>query len=214
MFQDLRWACIVIFTASIPLLVLARYKYPEFPAWLLIVLATAMGWILPYAHISLRGPMIEQLDREQRAAEEEYMRHPPPPIQNPDGSYTIENPFGIGDYFPEVYHPVASLTYGPAYLMCCWVAAWLFFRRSAPGVRRLILLVSGGVLLVEWAVFIGELIKIRPPAIFSDEVFIYGWNPFFGPQLTLPLAMLIAWLVVACLPTALVAVFKRPIKGA
>jgi hypothetical protein len=132
MFAELRWACIALFTASIPLLVLARYKYPEFPAWLLIVLATALGWTLPYAHISLRGSMIKEVDREQRAAAEEYMRHPPPAIQNPDGSYTIENPLGIGDYLPEAYHPVASLIYGPAYLMCCWIAAWPFFRPCGP----------------------------------------------------------------------------------
>ena len=61
MFADFRWACIALFTASIPLLVLARYKYPEFSAWLLIVLATASGWIFPYTHISLREPVIEEL---------------------------------------------------------------------------------------------------------------------------------------------------------
>jgi hypothetical protein len=43
---------------------------------------------------------------------------------------------------------------------------------------------------------------IRPPAIFGDRVFIYGWNPFYGPQLTLPLALLTAWLVVVLLPEA------------
>jgi hypothetical protein len=210
----LRLACVVLFTASIPLLVLARFKYSKFPAWLPIILATAMGWILPYTHMSLRAPMIREMDRKERMAEEEYMRHPPPPIQNPDGSVTVENPFGIGDYLPEEYHSVASLLYGPVYLMGCWPAAWLFFRRSAPRLRRRMLLVSVAVLLAAWAAIIGDLIKIRPPRIFSDEVFIYGWNHFFGPQLTLPLAMLIAWLMVAWLPTALAAVFKRPIKGA
>jgi hypothetical protein len=213
-FAELRLVCIALFTASIPLLVLARYKCPEFPAWLLIVLATASGWLLPYAHISLRGPMIEQLNREERLAAEEYMRHPPPPIQNPDGSITIENPLGMGDYLPEEYHPVASLIYGPAYLMCCWLAAWILFRRCAPRLRRRILLVSGGVILTEWTAIVVELIRIRPPGIFSDGVLIFGWNPFFGPQLTLPLAVLIAWLVVAWLPSALAVVFKRPMRGA
>ena len=141
------------------------------------------------------------------------MRHPPPPIQNPDGSISIENPIGMGDYLPEEYHPVASLIYGPAYLMCCWRAAWLFFRRCAPSLRRRILLVSGGVILAEGTAILGELVKIRPPEIFSDEVLIYGWNPFFGPQLILPLAMLTAWLIAAWLPKALATVFKRPIKG-
>jgi hypothetical protein len=208
MLEVLRLACVVLFTTSIPLLVLARFKYSKFPAWLLITLATAVGWILPYTYMSLRAPMIRQIDRQERMAEEEYMRHPPPPIHNPDGSVTIENPIGIGDLVPEVYHPVASLLYGPTYLVCCWLAARLFFLRCAPALRRRLLFVSIGALLVEWAAFISELIRIKPPAIFSDEVFIYGWNSFFGPQLTLPLAMFTAWLLVAWLPTV-AAVFKR-----
>jgi hypothetical protein len=43
---------------------------------------------------------------------------------------------------------------------------------------------------------------------------IYGWNPFFGPQLALPLAVLTTWLLVAWLPTALATALKRSIKGA
>jgi hypothetical protein len=42
----------------------------------------------------------------------------------------------------------------------------------------------------------------------------YGWNPFFGPQLTLPLAVLTGWLVAAWLHTGLASVLNRPIKGA
>jgi hypothetical protein len=34
MLGDLRLACIPLLTASIPLLVLARFRYSEFPAWL------------------------------------------------------------------------------------------------------------------------------------------------------------------------------------
>ena len=74
------------------------------------------------------------------------------------------------------------------------------------------MLVAGGVLLVEWAAIIGE--RIRPLEMFSDGVLIYGWNPFFGPQLTLPLAVLTGWLVAAWLPATLASILKRPIKGA
>jgi hypothetical protein len=70
------------------------------------------------------------------------------------------------------------------------------------------------VILTEWTAIVVELIRIRPPGIFSDGVLIFGWNPFFGPQLTLPLAVLIAWLVVAWLPIALAVVFKHPMRGA
>src|SRR5580698_8370271 len=102
---------ILLFTASIPLLVLARFKYSKFPAWLLLVLATVFGWFLTYAHMSLRAPMIHAFDRAERQAAEQYMRHPSPPIRNPDGGWTVDNPYEIGDYLPEVYHPVASLIY-------------------------------------------------------------------------------------------------------
>jgi hypothetical protein len=219
MFEELRWACIALFTASIPLLVLARFKYSEFPAWPLIVLAIGLGWIFPYAYSSLWSPMIQEEEHARRAAEEdvaeEYRRHPPPPVRTPDGHYEtiVENPYALVDYAWEEYHPVASLLYGPAYLMSCWLAIWLFLRRSASNQRRAILLVMGGVMLGEWIAIIGGLIKFRPPEIFSDGVLMDNWNLFFGP-LTLPLAALIAWLVVAWLPTAFVLLFKRPIKGA
>jgi len=197
-FAVLRLTCIVLFTASIPVLVLVRFKYSKVPAWILIALATASGWCLVYAHMSLRAPMLHAFDRAERQAAEEYMRHPPPPIRNPDGSWTVDNPYAIGDYLPEVYHPVASLIYGPVYLAGCWFGAWLFFRRSSPDQRRRLFLVSIGVVLIEWTAIICE--PLKPPAIFSDEVLIYGWNPFFGPQLTLPLALIAAWLIGSWLP--------------
>lgn len=214
MFQDLQLACVVIFTVSIPLLVLARYRYAEIPtARLLLVLATVLGWGLANAHAGLEHLWVDAERREEWAAFDQAIRHPPPPVELPDGSIEIGNP-GIAEYLWEEYHPVTAIIYGPAYLGSCWLAAWAIFRRSSPGVRRPILLVSAGMLLAVWAAIIGELIKIKPPGIFSDGVFIYGWNPFFGPQLALPLAGLTTWLVVAWLPTALATALERSIKGA
>jgi hypothetical protein len=108
-------------------------------------------------------------------------RHPPPPVKMADGSWVINGP-GIGEFLWEEYHPITAMIYGPAYLLGCWLAAWAFFRRSSPRLRRAILLVSIGVLLAAWTTILGELIKIKPPGIFSDGVYIYGWNPFFGPS--------------------------------
>jgi hypothetical protein len=117
-------------------------------ARLLILLAIALGWIFPFAHKTLERPMHQELDREERVAAEEYMRHPPPPIKNADGSWetAVDNPYGIGDWIAEDYHPVESLLYGPAYLVVCWVAAWVFFRRSPSEARSRILLITGAVL--------------------------------------------------------------------
>lgn len=208
-FGVLRLACVILFTLSVPLMVRARFRNPEFPAWRLILLAIALGWIFPIAHKMLERPMHQELDREERVAAEEYMRHPPPPpppSRNANGSVetAVDNPYGIGDWIEEDYHPVESLLYGPAYLGGCWLAAWAYFRRSTPPrLRRPILLVAAGLLLVAWAAIIGERVRIKPPGIFSDGIFIYGWNPFFGPQLTLPLALLASWLLVGWLPGAL-----------
>jgi hypothetical protein len=205
-FGILRLACVVLFTLSIPLMVHARFRNPKFPTWLLILLAIASGWIFPFAHKALELPMHREFDREERVAAEEYMRHPPsppPPIKNADGSWetVVENPYGIGDWIEEHYHPVGSLLYGPTYLVVCWAAAWVFFRRCPSGARRRILLISGAVLLTIWIAVVGYLIK--PPEIFNDGILVYGWNPFFGPQLTLPLALLTAWAFVGWLPSAL-----------
>jgi len=208
MFEALQLACVAIFTVSIPMVVLARYRYPELPAWYFIVLAAALGWVLANAHAGFQHLWVDAERQEELVAWHEAIRHPKPPIEMPDGSVESEVGPGIGEYLWESYQPVTAIIYGPAYLLGCWLAAWAFFR-SAPRLRRLILLVSGGVLLAGSTAILGELIKIKPPDIFSDGVFIYGWNPFFGPQLTLPLTLLTAWLVVAWLPAALATIFKR-----
>jgi hypothetical protein len=213
MFQDLQWACVAIFTASIPLVVLAHYRYPESPVWHFIVLAAVLGWVFANAHAGIQHLWVDAERREELAAFDEAIRNPEPPVLQPDGSWAIGGP-GIADFLWEEYRPVTAMIYGPVYLLGCWLAAWAFFRRSSPRLRRAILLVSIGVLLAAWTAILGELIKIKPPDIFSDGVFIYGWNPFFGPQLLLPLALLTAWLVVAWLPTALARVSKRPSKSA
>jgi hypothetical protein len=69
--------------------------------------------MLTYAHVSLRAPMIHAFDRAEREAAEEYLRHPPPPSIET----SVDNPYGIGEYLPEVNHPVGSLIYGPVYLV-------------------------------------------------------------------------------------------------
>jgi len=202
-FWVLRLACVVLFTLLIPLMVRKRFRNPEFRAWHLIILAIALGWIFPFAHKTLERPMHQAFDREERLAAEEYMRHPPPPTKNADGSWetVVDNPYSFGDWISEVYHPVESLFYGPAYLVTCWVAAWAFFCRSSLEARSRILLISGAVLLTFWIAVVGYV--INPPFIFNDGVFVNGWNLFFGPQLTLPLALMTAWLFVGWLPGAL-----------
>lgn len=211
-FGVLRLACVVLFTLSVPMMVRARFRNLEFPAWKLILLAIAVGWIFPFAHKTLERPMHQEFDREERVAAEEHMRHPPPPVRNADGSWetTVDNPYGIGDWIEEDYHPVESLLYGPAYLVVCWVAAWAFFRRSPSQARSRILLISGAVLLSFWIAIVGYVIS--PPEIFSDGILVNGWNPFFGPQLTLPLALLTAWLLVGWLPGALARSLGRKSK--
>jgi hypothetical protein len=210
MFEELRSACVAVFTVSIPLLAVVRFK-SKFPVWLLIILSIALGWFLPYTHMSMREPMIRQADREHTAMQEEYERHPWPVTSATDPA---KNPFSFGDFVPEPYHPVASLAYGPVYLMGCWLAAWLYFCRSGSGQRRQVLVVSVGVVLVEWAALFGYVVKSTPRNAVIDTVLFNWWDRFFGPQLTLPLAMIVAWLVAAWLPTTAAAKLKRSIKRA
>jgi hypothetical protein len=213
MFQLLQWACVAIFTVSVPLVVFARFRYSEFPVWHFILLAAVLGWVLVNAHAGIQHLWVDAERQDEFAAFHEFIRHPPPPVTEPDGSLTIEGP-GIGDFLWEEYKPITATVYGPAYFLCCWLAAFALFRHSSPRLRRVILLVSIGVLLAVWTAIFGAPIKIKPPDIFGDGVYIFGWNPFFGPQLTLPLAVLTAWLVVAWLPSAIAGILKRPIKSA
>jgi hypothetical protein len=85
-FAVLRLTRIILFTASIPLLVIARFKYSKFSAWLLLVLATVFGWFLPYTHMSLRAPMIHEFDRAERQAAEV---HAPPSPTDPKPRWAL-----------------------------------------------------------------------------------------------------------------------------
>lgn len=108
LFEVLQLTCVVLFTLLIPLMVRKRFRNPEFPTWQMILLAIALGWIFPCAHKTLERPMHQAFDREEWLAAEEYMRHPPPPIENAAGETVVENPFGVGDWIAEDYHPIES----------------------------------------------------------------------------------------------------------
>src|ERR1700733_8406395 len=71
MFQDLQWACVAVFTASIPLVVLAHYRYPESPVWHFIVLAAVLGWVLANAHAGIQHLWVDAERREELAAFDE-----------------------------------------------------------------------------------------------------------------------------------------------
>jgi hypothetical protein len=86
-FEVLRVACVISFTLSVPLMVFARFRNPEFPVWGLTPFAVALGWIVPFSRKILERPMHREFDREQRVAAEEYMRHPRPPIAAETGRH-------------------------------------------------------------------------------------------------------------------------------
>ena len=44
--EVLRFACVILFTILIPLIVRLRFRNPEFPLGDLLLLAIALGWIL------------------------------------------------------------------------------------------------------------------------------------------------------------------------
>ena len=86
MFQDLQWACVAIFTVSIPLVVLAHYRYPESPAWHFIALAAVLGWVLANAHAGIQHLWVDAERREEFAAFDETIRNPQPPVLQPDAA--------------------------------------------------------------------------------------------------------------------------------
>jgi hypothetical protein len=130
MFQDLQLECVAIFTVSIPMLVLVRYRYPEFPAWHFIVLAAVLGWVLANAHAGVQHLWVDAEHREELAAFDEAVRHPQPPVKQPDGSWVISGA-GIADFLWEEYQPVTAIFYGPAYLVGCFLASWAILHQTA-----------------------------------------------------------------------------------
>jgi hypothetical protein len=110
----------------------------------------------------------------------------------------IENPCGIGDWIRETYKPWAGLVYGPLYLLCCSLPYWLIVvRHPALKVRRQMVLLAVGVLVVEWAAIFGNC-----TAVFGERTFPgpydrlcnnldqYTWPPATGLA-----AFLVSWVV-------------------
>jgi hypothetical protein len=51
-----------------------------------------LGWVLANAHAGIRHLWVDAERQKELAALDEFIRHPPPPVTEPDGSVTFQGP--------------------------------------------------------------------------------------------------------------------------
>jgi hypothetical protein len=129
-----------------------------------------------------------------------------------DGSLTwnsqekiVENPCGIGEYWPDKYKPWLGLLYGPLYLLCCALPYWLMVVPRPSIKNRLhIVLLAVGFLVIEWAVILGEC-----TGLFGERDSYYPLCYYIDTYIALPLTIALASFVSWAVTTRVLQRFKR-----
>ena len=173
MYAALHLACVALFGLTVPLLLVYRGLRSDIPWVFIIVSATALGWILSNASVLFQHAAIDEERMEELACfSAPYDENKSVSVVNANGmtETVVENPCGIGDWIREKYKPWAGLLYGPLYLLCCSLPYWLIVvRRPSREIRRQMVLLAAGILVVEWAAILGKCTAV------------FGERPFPGP---------------------------------
>jgi hypothetical protein len=196
-YQDLQFACVVIFCLSVPFGIYIRATRPEVPLWLIVVVPVALGWLLVNAHALFEHLEVDEDKHEvaacfQHPADFEIKQQPMPTISEGGMRETVvENPCPLVDYFWESYQPVRGLIYGPLYLFWCALPYWLLVaRKSAPGLTIQIAAIGVATLAIEWAA-IGSA-GIRTVEL---DYTLGSRGPFLWPPMTVAIALIVSWIV-------------------
>jgi hypothetical protein len=202
-YAALTLACTALFWLSVPLLLVYRGRRSDIPWAFIIASATALGWILSNASVFLQHAAIDEERMEELACfAAPYDENKGVAVVNADGmtETVVENPCGIGDWIREKYKPWVGLLYGPLYLLCCALPYWLIVvRRPSLSLRRQMLLLAVGILVVEWVAILGRCTAVfgerfSPDSYWSLCDYI---DPHIGLPLTIAVAFLASWLVTA-----------------
>lgn len=199
MYLALHYVCLALFLSAVPLLLVYRARRPDVPWAFVIVAATVLGWVLSNGAVFFQHAAID----EERLEEVACFTNPPPyeikRAPAPDGSgmeTIIENPCGIGDWFPDQYQPLFGLLYGPFYLFFAALPYWLIVsRRSASHPRLPMVLLGVSIFGAEWAVILGKC-----TALFGESLDADSYCPlcnyvdaYTALPLTAALAFLVSW---------------------
>jgi hypothetical protein len=210
-YAALSFACVALFWLSVPLLLVYRGLRSDIPWVFVIVSATALGWILSNASVLFQHAAIDEERMEELACfAAPYDENKSVAVVNANGitETVVENPCGIGDWIREKYKPWAGLLYGPLYLFCCALPYWLIVvRRPSLGLRRRMVLLAVGVLVVEWAAILGNCTAVFGERFSPDSY--WSLCDYIDPHIRLPLTIAVASLVSWALTTQVLQRFWR-----
>lgn len=203
MYLALQFSCVALFWTSVPLILAYRARRPDVPWVFVIVAVTALGWILSNASVFFQHAAIDEERLEELACfTTPHDENKSVSVVNANGmtETVVENPCGIGEWIRDRYKPWAGLFYGPLYLLCCVLPYWLIVvRRPSRDIRRQMVLLAVGVLVVEWAAILSKCTAVFGERFSPDSYWslCYYIDPHVGLPLTIAVAFFASWLVTA-----------------
>jgi hypothetical protein len=211
MYAALTFACVALFWASVPLLLVYRSRRSDIPWVFVIVSATALGWILSNASVFFQHAAVDEDRMEEFACfAAPYDENKSVAVVNANGmtETVVENPCGIGDWIRENYKPFTGLLYGPLYLLCCSLPYWLIVvRRPSLRLRRQMVLLAVGILVLEWSAILGNCTAVFGERFSPDSY--WSLCDYIDPHIELPLTIAAASLVSWALTTQVLQRFTR-----
>lgn len=201
MYIALELACVALFWASVPLLLVYRSLRSDIPWVFVIVAVTALGWILVNASVFFQHAAIDEERMEERACfTAPHDENNGVAVVNADGmtETVVENPCGIGEWAPKNYKPWAGFLYGPLYLLCCSLPYWLIVvRRVSLKVGRQVALLAVALLVIEWASILGECTAVFGERTFPGPYYQLCNNvdQYTWPPATIIAAFLVSWVI-------------------
>lgn len=200
MYLALQFACVALFWLSVPLLLLYRGLRSDVPWVFVIVSATALGWILSNAAVFFQHAAIDEERLEERACfTTPHDGNNSTAVVDEHGmtETIVENPCGIGDWIRDHYKPWLGLLYGPLYLLCCALPYWLIIvRRPSLKMRRQMVLLAIGALIVEWVAILGKCTAVFGARLDPDSYcpVCYSFDLYIWMPLTIAAASLVSWI--------------------
>jgi hypothetical protein len=182
--------CVVVFWVGMPLLLAARVRRPSMSWWLVIALATALGWLAVNAAIYGQHRAIAAQIEQDGIAAQNALNETHAVFNGRE--MIVENPYPFRDYIVLSYRPLGGLAYGGLYLLACALPYWLMaVRRRITGARTSFALMAVGVFAIQWTLILGDISR---RGIHSIDVVLL--DPFLSPPMTISIALVTSWILV------------------
>lgn len=183
--------CVVIFWVGVPLLLAARVRRPSLSWWLVIALATALGWLTVNGAIYGQHRAVAAQIEQNRINAQNTLNEAHAAVFN-GREMIVDNPYPLVDYFVLSYRPLEGLAYGGLYLLACALPYWLIaVRRRITCARTSFAFIAVGVFAIQWTLILADINRRGFHGI--DVVLL---DPFLSPPMTISIALVTSWILV------------------